>query len=102
MTDDAALTGQWVEILERGDADQIVLMRADANVPASRGGRRQLEIARQGQLQSSAQGPTDRLETAAKGRWTLQGDTLHLNIDGWEGDYVVETMTDTELILKRR
>lgn len=102
MDDPKRLTGTWVEIQERGSSVRCILMRADANVPPTRGGRRQLELTADGAVRSMAQGATDRMEAAAEGQWQLQDDTLKLNLDGWEGDYDVETMTDTELILHRR
>lgn len=96
------LAGAWIEIQERGQGGRMVLMRSDANVPPSRGGRRRLEINAEGQAWSMAQGATDRMEAIATGGWDLHDDTLELKIDGWEGKYSVENMTDTELILNRR
>ncbi len=94
--------GAWVEIQERGDSGRMVLMRSNANVPPSRGDRRRLEINAEGQAWSLAQGATDRLEAAAAGAWDMHDNTIELKLDGWEGEYDVENMTDTELILNRR
>ncbi len=96
------LLGAWVEIQERSDEGRVVLMRPDAGVPPLRGGRRRLEIAAEGHASSMAQGATDRMETSARGAWDLHGDIIGLQLDGWEGEYDVEKMTDTELILNRR
>jgi len=93
------LAGAWVEIQERGDDGRVVLMRPDAGVPPSRGGRRRLEI---NAAWSMAQGANDRMEANATGTWDLQDDIMELKLDGWEGEYSVENMTDTELILNRR
>ena len=91
-----------MEIEERGDDGRMILMRAEANVPPSRGGRRQLEINAHGQAWALAQGATDKMEAAATGAWNMSDNTLELKLDGWEGQYRVESMTDTELILNRR
>ncbi len=96
------LLGAWVEIQERGDDGRVVLMRPDAGVPPSRGGRRRLEIDAEGHASSMAQGATDRMETSATGAWDMHDDIIDLKLDGWEGEYNVEKMTDTELILNRR
>lgn len=96
------LAGAWIEIRERGDEGRVVLMRPDADVPPTRGGRRRLEIDAQGRVRILEQGATDRMEATASGDWDLHGNTLELKLDGWEGEYVIENMTDTELILKRR
>ena len=52
------LAGEWVEIREREGKDELVLMRADADVPATRGGRRQLNMNAEGKVLSLAQGAT--------------------------------------------
>lgn len=96
------LAGEWIEIHERGDRDRVVLMRPDADVPPTRGGRRRLEIDAQGRARNFEQGATDRMEPTARGDWDLHDGTLELKLEGWEGEYVIESMTDTELILHRR
>lgn len=96
------LPGAWIEIQERGDRDRVVLMRPDADVPPTRGGRRRLEIDEQGRARNFEQGATDRMEPTTSGDWDLNDKTLELKLDGWEGEYVIESMTDTELILHRR
>lgn len=102
MAETDKLTGTWVEIQERGDESKLFLMRPDADVPPSRGGRRHLELAPEGGLFSFAQGAVDSLESKDQGNWSLNDNTLQLQLKGWEGEYTVETMTDTELILNRR
>ena len=96
------LAGEWVEIREREGKDELVLMRADADVPATRGGRRQLDMNAEGKVRSLAQGASDRMETTASGDWDIKENVLELNLEGWEGTYDIENITDTELILKRR
>ncbi len=97
------LVGVWVEIQERSDEGRLVLMRPDADVPPTRGGRRQLELVPKGNVYTKAQGATDRLEEQAEGDWSVSKDnTLQLNLKGWEGDFTIETLSGTELILNRR
>lgn len=96
------LTGTWVEIQEQSNSEHTVLRRPDADIPPTRGGRRQLKIAGEGAVHTMAQGASDRMEPKASGGWQLTQDHLELNLDGWEGEYVIESITDTELILHRR
>lgn len=102
MADMEKLVGQWVEVEERGAPDRLVLMRPDADVPLKRGGRRNLDMAPDGAATSLAQGAHDGLEPVAKGQWLEEGEGLKLELEGWEGSYDLDMMTDTELILRRR
>ena len=102
MGDDIDISGDWVEVAEEAGDGQTVLLRPDAGVPPSRGGRRHLALAEQGRASALGQGATDKLEAVGGGGWALENKTLTLALPGWEGTYEIETMDDSRLVLRRR
>ena len=102
MGDDIDISGEWVEVVEQAGKGQLVLLRPDAGVPPSRGGRRHLALADQGRADALGQGATDRLESVGGGGWAVDGGTLTLTLPGWEGTYDIEAIGDCRLILRRR
>ena len=102
MNDTPDVTGQWVEIAEESSGDRVVFYRQGPDIPPSRGGRRQLHLNYQGAAGAEAPGPTDKSESSGTGGWFREGDKLHIRVPGWEGDYEIEDVQDTRLILRRR
>lgn len=100
MAERAQLARNWVEVSEEGG--RIVLRPKDWPVPRSRGGRRHLELMVSGNVRGLAAGPTDALETQGQGGWSLAGDTLTLELEGWQGRYQIEQLADDILVLRRR
>lgn len=98
---DKDVTGDWVEIAEQGDTDRLVFYRMGADIPPARG-RRHLTLTEQGYAETEAPGPTDKSEHSGSGGWIRDGDILHIRVPGWEGDYDIEVLQDTRLILRRR
>lgn len=102
MGDEIEISGEWVEIVEEAGDGQLVLLRPDAGVPPSRGGRRHLELADQGRASALGQGATDRLESVGGGGWAIENGTLTLTLPGWEGTYDIVAIDDRRLVLRRR
>ena len=102
MADNLDVTGEWVEIAEESSGETIVFYRQGPDIPPSRGGRRQLHLRYQGEAGAEAPGPTDRSESSGTGGWFRDGNTLTIRVPGWEGDYDIEAVQDTRLILRKR
>ena len=98
---DQQVTGEWVEIAEKGGDGRLVFYRAGSDIPTARG-RRQLHLHDQGHAETEAPGPTDKSESSGSGGWILDGDTIHIRVPGWEGEYEIENVQDNQLILRRR
>ncbi|MEM1128994.1 MAG: hypothetical protein AAGH83_00580 [Pseudomonadota bacterium] len=98
------LAGTWVEIQELGDGKRSVFKRIEADIPPSRGGRRQLVLSGQegGGVRTRGLGPTDRTEDKGSGAWRVDGKVLVLDVEGWEGAYDIEELSDDTLILQGR
>ncbi len=101
MTEDLDVTGDWVEIAEKGSGDTLVFYRMGSDIPPSRG-RRHLHLRAQGGAIAEAPGPTDKSEMSGTGGWFRDGETLHIRVPGWEGAYEIQDLQDTQLILRRR
>lgn len=102
MADDRKITGDWVEIAEKGEGGRHVFMRDGPDVPPSRAGRRHLHLRAKGFGLAAAPGPTDKSEIAGSGGWARHGETLQIRVPGWEGEYDIEEARDDQLILRRR
>ena len=102
MGDETDISGDWVEVVEEAGKGRLVLLRPDAGVPPSRGGRRHLELADQGRADAFGQGATDRLESVGGGGWAVDDGKLTLTLPGWEGTYDIEAIDDRKLVLRRR
>ncbi|WP_299846920.1 hypothetical protein [uncultured Roseovarius sp.] len=102
MAENLDVTGEWVEVAEEGSDGVIVFYRQGPDIPPSRGGRRQLHLRYQGEAGAEAPGPTDRSESSGAGGWFRDGKTLHIRVPGWEGDYEIEDVQNTRLILRKR
>lgn len=94
--------GEWVEIREHSRPDRLVFQRLDTDIPPMRGGRRQLHLMPEGSAEILTPGAVDRLERTGGGRWSRSGSSLHLELQGWKGDYEIDTIDDRKLILRRR
>ncbi len=95
------ITGEWVEIAEKCEGGTIVFYRNGPNVPPARS-RRQLHLKAQSQAHTEAPGPTDKSEKSGTGGWIRDGDILHIQVPGWEGEYDIKEVQDDTLILHRR
>jgi hypothetical protein len=102
MADPRQLAREWVEVGEESEGKRIVLRPSSYSIPPSRGGRRHLELGPSGQGRALGLGATDRLEAKGSGGWSLEGDTLQLELTGWEGTYDIEQLGDEILVLRRR
>ena len=95
------ITGDWVEIAEKGTPGRLVFYRLGADIPPARG-RRHLQLKGQGHAQAQAPGPTDKSEISGSGGWIQDGTTIFIRLPGWEGEYSIEDLQDTQLILRKR
>ena len=102
MADRAELARDWVEVSEEGDGNRIVLRPQNYPIPPSRGARRHLRLAPSGGVRSLAAGAGDAIESKGQGHWSLSGETLRLDLGGWEGDYAIEELGTDKLVLRRR
>jgi hypothetical protein len=102
MAELSKLTQNWVEVREEGEAGTIVLRPLDHDVPRSRASRRRLMLAPAGKARALEAGPTDAIEEKAGGGWSVDGDVLHLDLPGWQGDYAIERNDDDILVLRPR
>jgi len=100
MIDEIQIARTWVEIREDSIDDRLVFRPSDYPIPPARG-RRQLELSRSGQGQALDAGASDKLETVGLGEWKIDGQTLILNIRGWEGAYEIEDLQADILILQK-
>jgi hypothetical protein len=101
MTDVNMIARNWIEIREDSKDGTFVFRPDDYPVPPARG-RRHLELTEIGESRTLGAGPTDRLETKSEGKWTIDGEILRLNIQEWEGEYEIENLQDTILVLRKR
>ncbi len=101
MTNENLIARVWVEIREDSTDEKLVLRPTDYPIPPARG-RRQLELTEIGQGQALEAGPADKLETVSHGGWSIEDQTLLLNIEGWEGTYEIEDLQDDILVLRKR
>ncbi|TYC58606.1 hypothetical protein FMN50_09150 [Rhodobacterales bacterium] len=101
MANKADIEGEWVEIREESAGDRVVFYRLGSSIPPARG-RRHLELQEAGRAGGTAPGPADKYESTGSGGWSLKGDTLDIQLPGWEGEYEIEHADESKLILKRR
>ena len=101
MADRKALCRDWVEIREESTGDRLVLRPAGDVLPPSRQPRRRLELAASGEAMGKGQGPTDAPAPESAGSWSCEGDTLHVAMPGWEGNYDIRELTDDRLVLEK-
>lgn len=102
MADEAKLCREWIEIREETTADHFVFRSSTVQIPPTRGGRRGLELSESGLAEAKAPGPTDAMQSQGTGRWSLEGDMLHIELPGWAGDYEIEELKDNVLVLRKR
>lgn len=102
MADLKQLERAWVEVAEEGGDERIVLRPLDYPVPPSRGGRRRLDLSASGKAERRGYGPTDGYEVKGTGSWTVEDDTLRLELENWDGTYLIEELGDEILVLRRR
>jgi hypothetical protein len=93
---------EWVEVQEESSGNRIILRPMDYPVAPTRGGRRHLDLSQGGAARNLAQGPSDALSMVSKGGWSLQDNTLQLDLEGWNGAYEIQEIGDQILVLHRR
>lgn len=102
MMEEHVIARKWVEIQEDSKDGKIVFRPADYPIRPARKPRRQLELSELGDVRTLQGGSDDRLEPKSEGKWEQEGRTLRLNIQEWEGEYEIEDLQDTILVLKKR
>ena len=102
MADTEKIVKEWVEVREECSKDRLVLRSADYPMAPARGGRRHLELCRDGAARDRAQSASDAIATMGSGGWSVREDTLQLDLKGWSGDYAIEEVGDDKLVLRRR
>ena len=93
MADTTKLAREWVEVQEECTTDRLVLRPSDYPVAPTRGGRRHLDLSKDGGARDMAQGSSDALGTVGQGGWSMRGDNLRIDLKGWSGTYEIEEVT---------
>ena len=101
MADRKALCRDWVEMREESSGNRLVLRPAGDVLPPSRQPRRRLELAASGAAMGKGQGPTDAPVPESAGSWSSEGETLHVILPGWDGNYDIRELTDDRLVLEK-
>ena len=102
MTDEPKLSRDWVELREESAGDRVVFCPASDALPPSRRPRRRLELAASGGASGKGSGPGDATVLESSGSWSREGQTLHVALPGWDGDYDISELTDNRLVLTKR
>lgn len=98
--DPQRLHGRWTHSHEEDSGDRVVYRTSEYPFPPSRG-RDAFTLAADGTARVHHPGPVDRGETAT-GTWTLDGDTLTIGAGDWSARFVIESVDDSTLVMRRR
>lgn len=94
-----SLSGRWVHSHEEDEHGHMVFRPGRFEFPPSRG-RLSFTLEPDGAAGVDSPGPTDR-PVSQSGTWRIDGDRLILKTPGWTAEYVIESIEDDRLVVRR-
>jgi len=94
-----SLLGSWRHSHEESTPTRVVLRPDSYDFPRARG-RNGLTMVAEGQAESRNPGPTDRTERHLA-NWHLEGNRLVIESSWLQGEFEIESVDATQLVLRR-
>lgn len=102
MSKKPGLERKWAPIRTESTSERLVFWPADSpDVPATRG-IKHLDLQAKGAVVVAGPDAADRPLRESPGAWAQTGREITIDAPEWAGTYVIEKLSDKELILRRK